>query len=74
MLLLARPPKAFVAAWIATGYFESSHFPEVSEMSQEQAINTLDATGMLRSLGIASDFAGESIRADRPVHLFILRS
>lgn len=34
-------------------------------MSQQEALEALDPTGMLRKLGIPSDHAGESIAADR---------
>lgn len=35
-------------------------------MTREEAISTLDETGMLRAMGIASDTAGEPMRSDRP--------
>jgi len=53
-----RPRKSFVAAWIACGYFQEDHFPDDMSMSQAEAIETLDASGLLRSCGVPSDLAG----------------
>lgn len=61
-----RPQKTFKAAWISCGYFTSDEFPESDPMSQKEAIATLDQTGMLQTMGIASDVAGEALRPDRP--------
>ncbi|CAK9055725.1 unnamed protein product [Durusdinium trenchii] len=49
------PRKAFIAAWTMTGYFSKEHFPEGLGLSQEDATATLDATGMLRAIGIRDD-------------------
>ncbi|CAK9041930.1 unnamed protein product [Durusdinium trenchii] len=59
------PDECFVSAWIACGYFDGSHFPDVSEMTQKDAIESLDPTGLMRQVGIPSDHAGESVSADR---------
>lgn len=64
----ARPDECFVSAWIACGYFDGSHFPDVSEMTQKDAIESLDPTGLMRQVGIPSDHAGESVSADRQLH------
>lgn len=61
-----RPQKTFKAAWISCGYFQSDEFPESEPMSQQEAIATLDETGMLQTMGIASDIAGEALSPDRP--------
>ena len=60
-----RPQKAFRAAWVACGYFEQDHFPAADPMSQAEAIQALDETGMLRKLGVPSDMVGETLRTDR---------
>ena len=54
-----------MASWIVTGYFTDEHFPPMDPMSYQQALETLDCTGMLRSMGIPSDLAGEPLSADR---------
>lgn len=43
-------------------------------MSRQQAIQALDATGMLRQLGVPDDHACEPIRADRPAVLLKLKT
>ncbi|CAK8993087.1 unnamed protein product [Durusdinium trenchii] len=59
------PRKACVAAWIVTGYFAKEHFdPEVG-LSPEEATAFLDDTGMLRTMGIKSDLAGQAPKTDR---------
>ncbi|CAK8989314.1 Uncharacterized protein (Fragment), partial [Durusdinium trenchii] len=51
---LSVPRKAFISAWVATGYFQSEHFPE-EQLTPAQAREALDPTGMLLSLGIKND-------------------
>ena len=55
MAFEARPEKALVAAWVATGFFEPEHFPQGRGMDREAAIATLDESGMLRKLGVPPD-------------------
>lgn len=55
---LSVPNKAFIAAWISTGYFTAEHFPE-SDMSREDAMRVLDPTGMLVTMGIRSEQAAQ---------------
>lgn len=45
----------FAAAWTAAGYFSSNHYPEYPEMSHQEALATLDASGMLRQCGVLND-------------------
>lgn len=50
-----------------TGYFAKEHFdPEVG-LSPEEATAFLDDTGMLRTMGIKSDLAGQAPKTDRCV-------
>ena len=51
----AVPRKAFIAAWTATGYFDRSHFPADEGLTFQQAMDTIDPTGLQRSTGIRSD-------------------
>ena len=51
---LSVPRKAFISAWVATGYFQSERFPE-EQLTPAQAREALDPTGMLLSLGIKND-------------------
>lgn len=60
------PRAAFIASWISTGFFERSQFPEGDGMSYQDAIETLDSTGLLRCAGIRDDMAGSSMQPNRP--------
>lgn len=62
----AMPRKAFIAAWISTGYFGREHFPEGLGMSFEEAQVVLDSTGLRKSLGIPDDHAGQTMESNRP--------
>lgn len=62
-VLHLRPRKAFVTAWIACGYFNKEHFAEAAvdiDMDCQQAQTMLDETGMLKSIGLASDLLSMS--------------
>ena len=63
---MLRPPKAFQAAWIATGYFSSEHFEGSPQITHEEAKDLLDETGMLAAMNLPSDHVGEPMKANRP--------
>ena len=63
------PRAAFVASWVVTGYFQSEHFEDGAGLTPEEASKVLDATGMLRAMGVADDMAGEPPKPNRPVFL-----
>ncbi|CAL1156609.1 unnamed protein product, partial [Cladocopium goreaui] len=58
------PRRAFIAAWIATGYFTREHFVE-DGMERDEAIALLDPSGMLVKMGIPSDQIVQSLDTNR---------
>lgn len=58
------PRRAFVAAWTVTGYFGPSHFGDLG-MSQDDARETLDSTGLLKCVGIRDDRAADVPQTNR---------
>lgn len=59
------PTKAFITAWVACGYFHREHFDGAHHgeeaMDCESARAQLDATGMLKKIGIPSDMLTASM-------------
>eukprot|EP00435_Cladocopium_sp_Y103_P023101 s4195_g5.t1 len=60
----AWPRRAFIAAWIATGYFTQEHFVE-DGMERDEAIALLDPSGMLVKMGIPSEQIVQSLDTNR---------
>ena len=67
--MFLRPRKAFIASWVATGFFEKEHFPENVGMTQQEALDLLDPSGMLIQMGIPSEEIVQALDVNRLGHL-----
>ena len=64
----AVPRNAFVAAWTWTGYFNKEHFDALAPglgLTHEEAVRTLDGAGLLQSIGVRDDRAGQPMLPDK---------